>query len=156
MQSPQNLQLHSTAQGLKSELLTWFTTSHLQSHLIGFILLPTKLWPPLTMLSIKMVSFFMLFPNQHVLIHQSIDQSISVHAYVTHKNVLMETVYVFLRQHRQLWKLTLALKTVKRSFSNLILFLMQFYTAKQRPGALLWANNPFLVNQILSLTYHFL
>lgn len=65
----------------------------------------------------------MLFPNQHV---QSTDQAISVHAYVTHKNVLMETVYVFLRQHRKLWKLTLALKTVKRSFSNLILFLMQF------------------------------
>lgn len=84
-----------------------------------------------------------------------INWSISIRTSVKHIHVFMKPVYVFLKQHRYLWKLTPALNTIKRSFSNLILFFIQFYAAEDRDLKLFYKLTT-LLNLISSLTYHFL
>ena len=60
----------------------------------------------------------------------------------------MELVYVFLKQHEHLFS-----KTVKRSFSNLILFSRQFYTVKDKDLELFY-DQTTLSQEIKSLPSH--
>lgn len=105
---------------------------------------------PTTILYIKMVTFFIKYSNGHILINQPINFYVylcNTQIYIHGTNICVcQTTQAPLKVHSSFKDN----KEINPQFSPV------FHTVRHHQKQKLRANNPFLVNQISSLTYHFL